>query len=76
MAVSFSHESVLLCTEIYLVLQAEGEFILEWGTSASSPTMGSIIAMINDARLAIGKSTIGFINPTVCPVTPGTCNEL
>ncbi|KAF8827946.1 hypothetical protein HHX47_DHR4001018 [Lentinula edodes] len=47
------------------VVAAEGEFILEWGTSASSPTMGSILAMINDARLAIGKSTIGFINPTI-----------
>lgn len=76
MAVSFSPENVLLYTDIYLVLQAEGEFILEWGTSASSPTMGSILAMINDARLAIGKSTIGFINPTVCAVSPGTCNVL
>ncbi|KAJ3820223.1 hypothetical protein F5880DRAFT_1488397, partial [Lentinula raphanica] len=36
-----------------------------WGTSASSPTMGAILAMINDARLAVGKKTIGFINPTI-----------
>jgi len=47
------------------VVAAEGEFLLEWGTSASSPTLGAILAMINDARLAAGKSTIGFINPTL-----------
>ncbi|KAE9402298.1 hypothetical protein BT96DRAFT_918310 [Gymnopus androsaceus JB14] len=49
----------------FLPQQAEGEFLLEWGTSASSPTLGAILAMINDARLAAGKSTIGFINPTL-----------
>jgi hypothetical protein len=27
--------------------------------------MGAILAMINDARLAAGKRTIGFINPTI-----------
>jgi len=47
------------------VVAAEGEFLLEWGTSAASPVMGAILAMINDARLAVGKSTIGFINPTI-----------
>ncbi|KAJ3794437.1 peptidase S8/S53 domain-containing protein [Lentinula aff. detonsa] len=47
------------------VVAADGEFILEWGTSAASPTMGSILAMINDARIAVGKGTIGFINPTI-----------
>ncbi|KAJ3820218.1 peptidase S8/S53 domain-containing protein [Lentinula raphanica] len=47
------------------VVAGAGEFVLEWGTSASSPTMGAILAMINDARLAVGKKTIGFINPTI-----------
>ncbi|KAF9068621.1 peptidase S8/S53 domain-containing protein [Rhodocollybia butyracea] len=47
------------------VVAADGEFILEWGTSASTPTTGAILAMINDARLAAGKGTIGFINPTI-----------
>ncbi|KAE9402286.1 hypothetical protein BT96DRAFT_918295 [Gymnopus androsaceus JB14] len=47
------------------VVAAEGEFLLQWGTSASTPTLGAILAMINDARLAAGKSTIGFINPTI-----------
>ncbi|KIK63943.1 hypothetical protein GYMLUDRAFT_40152 [Collybiopsis luxurians FD-317 M1] len=47
------------------VVAADDEFILEWGTSASSPTMGAILAMINDARLHSYKGTIGFINPTI-----------
>lgn len=33
------------------------------GTSAASPTFAAIIALVNDALLASGKSTLGFINP-------------
>lgn len=33
------------------------------GTSASSPTVASIIALVNDALLAAGKSPLGFLNP-------------
>ncbi|KAM0748741.1 subtilisin-like protein [Meredithblackwellia eburnea MCA 4105] len=36
-----------------------------YGTSASAPVVASMLAMINDARLAIGKSTVGFINPAI-----------
>lgn len=36
------------------------------GTSASAPTVAAILTAVNDARLAIGKKPIGFINPTVC----------
>lgn len=42
-----------------------GEFGLVFGTSASSPVVGSLITLINDARLAIGKGPVGFINPAV-----------
>ncbi|GAB7350004.1 hypothetical protein MBLNU459_g0680t2 [Dothideomycetes sp. NU459] len=35
------------------------------GTSASAPTWGAILTRINEARLAAGKSTIGFINPVL-----------
>ena len=47
------------------VAQVDGAFTLVYGTSCSSPVVGAIFTMINDARLAIGKGTIGFINPTV-----------
>ncbi|KAG5639936.1 hypothetical protein DXG03_002312, partial [Asterophora parasitica] len=33
------------------------------GTSASTPTFAAIVALLNDARLAKGKSTLGFLNP-------------
>ncbi|KZT63834.1 subtilisin-like protein [Daedalea quercina L-15889] len=35
------------------------------GTSASAPTAAAILSGVNDARLAAGKSPIGFINPTI-----------
>jgi tripeptidyl-peptidase-1 len=33
------------------------------GTSASTPAFAAIIALVNDALLAAGKSTLGFLNP-------------
>ena len=35
------------------------------GTSASAPTLAGIVSLINAARLAAGKSALGFINPAV-----------
>ncbi|KAF3014047.1 hypothetical protein E8E14_011471 [Neopestalotiopsis sp. 37M] len=42
-----------------------GEFGLSGGTSASTPIFASIINRINDERIAIGKSPVGFINPVL-----------
>ncbi|KAL0564237.1 hypothetical protein V5O48_017815 [Marasmius crinis-equi] len=47
------------------VVAVDGAFSRVFGTSASSPVTGSIFTMINDARIAAGKSTVGFINPTI-----------
>ncbi|KAJ8502390.1 hypothetical protein ONZ45_g11805 [Pleurotus djamor] len=47
------------------VLAANGQFWLTFGTSAATPVIGAMLTMINDARLAAGKKTIGFINPTI-----------
>ncbi|KAJ7589493.1 family S53 protease-like protein [Mycena floridula] len=33
------------------------------GTSCSSPIFASVIALINDRRIAAGKSSLGFLNP-------------
>ena len=46
-------------------IAVDGNFSLVFGTSASAPVFGSIITLVNDARLAVGKSSVGFINPTV-----------
>ncbi|KAH8689985.1 tripeptidyl-peptidase [Talaromyces proteolyticus] len=35
------------------------------GTSASGPTFAAIVALLNDARLRAGKSTLGFLNPWI-----------
>lgn len=35
------------------------------GTSMSAPILGGLFNQINEARLQAGKSTIGFINPTL-----------
>jgi tripeptidyl-peptidase-1 len=35
------------------------------GTSASAPTFGAMIALINGERLKAGKGTVGFVNPVL-----------
>jgi tripeptidyl-peptidase-1 len=35
------------------------------GTSASAPVFGVILNRINEERIAVGKSTVGFVNPTL-----------
>ncbi|OBZ71483.1 hypothetical protein A0H81_08497 [Grifola frondosa] len=43
----------------------DGEFELVFGTSCSAPVVGSMITLINDARIAAGKGPVGFINPAI-----------
>lgn len=47
------------------VVAVDGGFSLVYGTSASSPTFGSVLTLINAARLNAGKSAIGFVNPVL-----------
>ncbi|KAL0573252.1 hypothetical protein V5O48_008699 [Marasmius crinis-equi] len=47
------------------VIASNGAFRLAYGTSASTPVVGAMLTMINDARIALGKSPIGFINPAI-----------
>jgi tripeptidyl-peptidase-1 len=37
----------------------DGGFSLVFGTSASSPVVGSLITLVNDARIAAGKGPVG-----------------
>ena len=43
----------------------EGVATLIGGTSAAAPTFAAILNRINEERIAAGKSTIGFVNPTL-----------
>lgn len=47
------------------VVAVDGSISLIYGTSASSPTFGSIITLINEQRINSGKSAVGFLNPTL-----------
>ncbi|PCH35493.1 subtilisin-like protein [Wolfiporia cocos MD-104 SS10] len=47
------------------VVAIQGEYYLVYGTSCSSPVSATIFSAINDARLAVGKGPIGFVNPTI-----------
>ena len=57
------------------VIAIDGKFSLVYGTSASSPTTGSIITLINNARLNAGKAPVGFINPVLYK-NPGALNDI
>ncbi|KAH0381251.1 hypothetical protein KCU92_g7079, partial [Aureobasidium melanogenum] len=35
------------------------------GTSASTPTFGAIVALLNDALLTAGRPVLGFLNPFI-----------
>ncbi|KAF7959745.1 hypothetical protein EAE96_001354 [Botrytis aclada] len=52
-----------------------GSFSLSGGTSASTPIFSSVINLINEERLAVGKSTVGFINP-VLYANPHVLNDI
>jgi len=49
----------------FYVVGVDGELELVFGTSCSAPVTASMFTMINDARLAAGKRTVGFINPAI-----------
>jgi tripeptidyl-peptidase-1 len=47
------------------VIAYEQEFYTVSGTSASSPTVAGLFSLINYARLNAGKSSLGFLNPSI-----------
>ena len=48
-----------------VVIFNRGAPILIGGTSASAPVFAAILNRINEERIAAGKSTVGFVNPTL-----------
>jgi tripeptidyl-peptidase-1 len=57
------------------VIAVGGFLYLVYGTSASSPVVGSIVTLINDARFAVGKGPVGFLNP-VLYANPNALNDI
>ena len=52
-------DDCLACEPKSLHTAVAGEFELVFGTSCSSPVVGSMITLINDARIAAGKGPVG-----------------
>jgi len=53
-----------------------GHTILIGGTSASSPTFAGIVALLNDARIAVGKPPLGFLNPLIYSKGTAAFNDI
>lgn len=47
------------------VIGLAGALRLVYGTSASAPTFGAVINLINERRLEAGKRPVGFLNPAL-----------
>lgn len=63
----------------YVAAQFKGAPRQFSGTSASAPIFASVIALLNDARIAANKSRLGFLNPLLYQhlgPTPGTFNDI
>jgi tripeptidyl-peptidase I len=48
-----------------ILITDNGQWTTANGTSAATPLWAGILTLINEARLAAGKATLGFINPTL-----------
>lgn len=54
----------------------KGRTISVGGTSASAPVFASIVALLNNARLASGKPAMGFLNPWIYQVGYAGLNDI
>ena len=50
---------------VYYQVIIKGTVQTLFGTSCSSPVTAAIVSLLNAARKAQGKSTIGYMNPTL-----------
>lgn len=53
-----------------------GKILSGNGTSASSPTFASIVALLNDKRLSAGLSPLGFLNPLLYSDASSAFNDI
>ncbi len=47
------------------VTRLKGQWVLIGGTSLSAPVWASVLTLVNEARLALGKRPVGFVNPVL-----------
>ncbi|TVY83130.1 Aorsin [Lachnellula suecica] len=49
----------------WLSIAVYGELSQVFGTSCAAPTIAAILALLNGERMKVGKSSVGFVNPTL-----------
>jgi len=58
-----------------VLIYNKGAPTLIGGTSAAAPVFAAILTRINEERLKAGKSTVGFVNPTLY-ANPGAFHDI
>lgn len=58
------------------VIYNNGSWWLIGGSSLSTPVVASMLNLINEERLAVGKSTLGFIHPILVSCSPTRISHL
>ncbi|RPD78397.1 subtilisin-like protein [Lentinus tigrinus ALCF2SS1-7] len=53
-----------------------GKVVSVSGTSAASPTVGGLVALLNDAIFNDGGKPLGFLNPFLYKFGPGALNDI
>ncbi|MCJ1390580.1 hypothetical protein MMC18_003440 [Xylographa bjoerkii] len=53
-----------------------GTIVVLDGTSAATPTAASVISLVNDALIAAGKPTLGFLNPMLYSLLYESFNDI
>ena len=61
---------------VNFITRINGSFGLVEGTSASTPTFASVVALLNDARLSAGQAPLGFINPLLYSQGANALNDI
>ena len=61
---------------VQFAIEVDGQLQGVDGTSASSPTFASVVALLNDALLNQGKSSLGFLNPMLYSQGAAALNDI
>ena len=53
-----------------------GQATLMGGTSCAAPTFIGFFSLLNDARLSVGRRSLGFLNPFLYSIGVGCLNDI
>eukprot|EP01041_Mallomonas_annulata_P004174 gene4174-8296_t len=66
---------VSLAGKYYETVIGSGTYLVS-GTSASSPAFAGMVSLVNAARLAMGKSPLGWLNPAIYALGSSFTNDI